>query len=182
MSEAHALEYLTEEEYRIFELASEERHEYVDGIVRAMTGAALRHNFVAGNLFAALNLATKGTNCRATIEGARLRINDKRHYYPDVMGTCETLTHTHEISEPCLIAEILSPSTTHIDRGEKRFAYLSMPSLRHHLIIDLEANIIEHTSRPDSQSPWTLQICESGDSIDLHCPAVLSITVDALLE
>ena len=181
MSEAHALEYLTEEEYRIFELASEERHEYVDGIVRAMTGAALRHNFVALNLATALNLAANGTGCRATMEGARLRITDKRHYYPDVMVTCETLTHTHEISEPCLIAEILSPSTTHVDRGEKRFAYLSMPSLRHHLIIDLETNIIEHTSRPDSQSPWTLQICEAGDNIDLHCPAVFSIAVNDLL-
>ena len=181
MSEAHALEYLTEEEYRIFELASEERHEYVDGVVRVMTGAALRHNFVALNFATALNLAAKGTGCRATMEGARLRINDKRHYYPDVMVTCETLTHTHEISEPCLIAEILSPSTTHVDRGEKRFAYLSMPSLRHHLIIDLETNIIEHTSRPDSQSPWTLQICEAGDNIDLHCPAVFSIAVNDLL-
>lgn len=46
MSDAPALEYLTEEEYRVFELASEERPEYVDGIVRLMTGTALRHNSV----------------------------------------------------------------------------------------------------------------------------------------
>jgi Uma2 family endonuclease len=181
MSEAHALSYVSEEDYRAFELASDERHEYIDGVVRAMTGAALQHNFVALNLATALSLAAKGTGCRATMEGARLRINDKRHYYPDVMATCETLTHTHEINEPCLVAEILSPSTTNIDRGEKRFAYLGIPSLRHHLIIDLEASIVEHSSRPNSDTPWTLQICEPGHTLHLTCPTNLSITVDEIL-
>ncbi len=146
-----------------------------------MTGAALRHNFVALNLASALNAAAKGTGCRTTMEGARLRINEKRHYYPDVMATCETLAHTHEINEPCLIAEIPSPSTTYIDRGEKRFACLSMPSPRHHLIIDLETNIIEHTSRPNSDTPWMLQICEPGHTIDLTCPATIRIPVDEIL-
>jgi Uma2 family endonuclease len=181
MSEAHGLSYLTEDEFRTFELASDERHEYVDGVVRAMTGAAIRHNVVALNMAIALRTAAKGTGCIVTMEGARLRINDKRHYYPDVMATCETLEHTHEINTPCLIAEVLSPSTTHIDRGEKRFAYLSMPSLRHHLIIDLEANLIEHTSRPDADSAWTIQICEPGHTIELHCPAPTTITVDEIL-
>lgn len=181
MSQAPALNYVTEDEYRSFELASEERHEYVNGVVRAMTGAAIRHNTVAGNMYIALREAARETGCTVTMEGARLRINDKRHYYPDVMATCEILEHTHEINTPCLIAEVLSPTTTHIDRGEKRFAYLAMPSLRHHLIIDLEANLIEHTSRPDADSPWTFQICELDHRIHLTCPAELQVTVDELL-
>jgi Uma2 family endonuclease len=181
MSEAYALNYLSEDEYRAFELASDERHEYVDGEVRAMTGAAIRHNTVAGNIYIALRAAAQGTGCTITMEGARLRINDKRHYYPDVMATCETLEHTHEINTPCLIAEVLSPTTTNIDRGEKRFAYLSMPSLRHHLIIDLEANLVEHTSRPDADSAWTIQICVPGHTIHLNCPTPTSITVDEIL-
>jgi Uma2 family endonuclease len=97
------------------------------------------------------------------------------------MCTCETITNTHEIGEPCLVAEVLSPSTTHLDRGEKRFTYLAMKSLRHHLIIDLESNVIEHTSRPDSESPWTLQIGRAGDTIRLTCPADVRITVDEIL-
>ena len=182
MSDAQALNYVSEDEYRAFELASDQRHEYIDGVIRAMTGAALRHNFVALNLASALSLAAKGTGCRATMEGARLRINDKRHYYPDVMATCETFTHTHEINEPCLIAEILSPSTANIDRGEKRLAYLAMPSLRHHLLIDLEANIIEHTFRSATETLWTLQICEPGDTLLLTCPVDTEITVNEILD
>ncbi len=182
MSDAQALNHVSEDEYRAFELANEERHEYVDGVIRAMTGAAIRHNSVGLNLATALNLSAKGTGCTVTIEGVRLRINEKRHYYPDVMVTCETLTHTHEINEPCLIAEILSPTTTHIDRGEKRFAYLAMPSLRHHLIIDLESNIIEHTSRASADQPWTLQICQPGDTIHLACPTTTQIAVTQILE
>ena len=92
MSEAHALNYLTEDEFRAFELASDERHEYVDGVIRAMTGAAIRHNTVALNIAFALREASKGTGCTVTMQGARLRINDKRHYYPDVMATDEYIS------------------------------------------------------------------------------------------
>jgi Uma2 family endonuclease len=181
MSEVPASDYVTEAEFRTFELASDERHEYVDGTIRLPARESIRHNVLCGNLAIALRTAAKGTGCTVTTEGARLRINEKRHYYPDVMATCETLEHTHEINTPCLIAEVLSPSTTHIGRGEKRFAYLSMPSLRHHLIIDLEANLIEHTSRPVADSAWTIQICEPGHTIELHCPAPTTITVDEIL-
>ena len=41
MSEA-ALSYLSEDEFTAYELASPERHEFVDGVTRAMTGASIR--------------------------------------------------------------------------------------------------------------------------------------------
>jgi Uma2 family endonuclease len=50
----------THEEYLEFEVASEERHEYVNGEVRLMTGATPGHNDVASNLLVALKLQLKG--------------------------------------------------------------------------------------------------------------------------
>ena len=38
------------------------------------------------------------------------------------MVTCEDPSDTYAHSALCLIAEVLSPSTTSIDRGEKRLA------------------------------------------------------------
>ena len=128
---------MTEDEFVAFELESIDRHEFIDGITRAMTGASIRHNDVALNLAIALRAAAKGTGCKVNIEGVRLKVNSKRHYYPDVVVTCEDPSDTHAHSAPCLIAEVLSPTTTSIDRGEKRLAYMAMPSLRHFLLIDL---------------------------------------------
>ena len=179
MSEA-ALEFMTEEEFVAFELASRDRHEFIDGVIRGMTGASIRHNDVALNLAIALRAAAKGTGCKVNIEGVRLKVNSKRHYYPDVMVTCEVPSDTHAHSTPCLIAEVLSPTTTSIDRGEKRLAYMAMPSLRHLLLIDLEANNIEHTWRLGPDDPWFFEFGTADTDLHITCPSTTTISVNEI--
>ncbi len=117
MSDAQAVPLLTEDGYAAFELASTERHEYVDGKVRAMTGASIQHNTVAGNLSMLLRGMAKQTGCRVTIEGVRLKVNSKRHYYPDVMATCEERRHPSSCpSLPDRRDRITNDAS--IDRGE----------------------------------------------------------------
>jgi Uma2 family endonuclease len=180
MSEA-ALGSMTEEEFLAFELASADRHEFIDGITRAMTGASVRHNDVALNLAFALRLAAKGSGCKVNMEGVRLKVNSRRHYYPDVMVTCEDPSDTHAHSAPCLIAEVLSPSTTLTDRGEKRIAYMAMPSLRHLLLIDLEANSIEHTWRHNADDPWFFELGRPDTELHIICPVVTTLSVNEIL-
>jgi Uma2 family endonuclease len=169
--------FATEDEFREFELATDRPHEYVDGMVRAREDETIRHNLVIGNLFVALRHFARKPGCQIYACAVRLRLSAERHYYPDVIVTCETTEHTYEVSEPCLIAEVLSPTSAEIDRGEKAFAYLSMPSLRDLLLIDLEANTIEHTSRPNDNTAWTLRIGNLGDTLELNCPASAKISV-----
>ena len=71
---------------------------------------------------------------------------------PDVMVTSEEASDTHSYSAPCLIAEVLAPTTAAVDRGEKRIAYMSMALLRHLLLIDLEAGNIGHVGAPVRRS------------------------------
>ena len=177
MSDA-AISFMSEDEFVAFELADPERHEYVDGVTRAMTGASIRHNDVALNLAVALRTATKGTGCKVNIEGVRLKVNSRRHYYPDVLVTCEEAGDTHAHSSACLIAEVLSPTTTAIDRGEKRIAYMAMPSLRHLLLIDLDAGNIDHVWRTGSDEPWFFELGTPGTELHLTCPTVTTILVD----
>ena len=177
MSEA-ALDFLTEEEFIAFEMASADRHEFIDGTTRAMTGASIRHNDVAGNLFVLLRGAAKGSGCKVNMEGVRLKVNSRRHYYPDVMVTCEDPSDTHAHSAPFLIAEVLSPSTTLIDRGEKRIAYMAMPSLRHLLLIDLEANSIEHMWRHNADDPWFFEFGTADTELHITCPSVATLSVN----
>ena len=172
---------MSEDEFVAFELTNPQRHEFVDGVIRAMTGASIRHNDVALNLAMALRVAAKGTRCKVNIEGVRLKVNSRRHYYPDVMVSCEEPNDTHSQSAPCLIAEVLSPTTTSIDRGEKRISYMAMPSLRHLLLIDLEAGNIEHQWRAKAEDPWFFEIGIPGSTLQLTCPSATSISVDDIL-
>lgn len=93
------------------------------------------------------------------------------------MVTCEEANDTHAHSAPCLIAEVLSPTTTSIDRGEKRIAYMAMPSLRHLLLIDLEAGNIEHVWRNDQDDPWFFELGTPGTKLHPTCPAATVISV-----
>jgi Uma2 family endonuclease len=51
--------YYSTQEYLELEVASEERHEYIDGQIIAMTGRLPNHNQIAGNLYSALNFALR---------------------------------------------------------------------------------------------------------------------------
>ena len=54
----------TVEDFLAFEAEEPERYEYVDGIVRMMTGASAAHSRIKGNLSAALDAAPGDGPCR----------------------------------------------------------------------------------------------------------------------
>jgi Uma2 family endonuclease len=47
------------QEYLEFEETSEERHEYIDGIIRSTPGETRRHNEVVGNICALLRPSSR---------------------------------------------------------------------------------------------------------------------------
>lgn len=171
---------LSEGEYVALELAADQKHEFVDGVVRAMAGASIRHNRVAGNLYVALRRAATDGACEVSIEGVRLRINAKRHYYPDVMVSCEEPSDSHAQSAPCLVGEVLSPSTSAIDRGEKRLMYMALPSLRHLLLIDHEGLSIDHIWRSGPEDGWRFELGLPGMQLHINCPSVCELSVDEI--
>ena len=165
---------ITEVEYLRLEFAAPDRHEFVDGVVRAMTGARRAHNLCVGEIFAPLHSAAKADGCRVFQEGQRLRIAAQRRYYPDVMVVCAAEPDDPYIEEaPCLLVEVLSPTTATVDRGEKLIAYRSRESLRHYLVVDLDAGFIEHHHRASPLDPWAFDVAGAGGVIALHCPEML---------
>jgi len=139
----------THEEYLDFEVASEERHEYVNGEIRLMTGGTPDHNDIASNLLVALKLQLKGKPYRIFVTDQRLWIRDRNLYtYPDVMVIEKPLQlqtgRTDTVMNPCFIAEVLSKSTQDYDHGEKFSAYRTIDSFREYLLIDQYSIHIEH--------------------------------------
>lgn len=77
---------------------------------------------------------------------------------------------------PCLVIEVLSPSTERIDRTEKLTAYQTIESLQEYVLI---AQDCERTEVYQRKSTWQPEVFES--SINLTLQSVdLVLSVDAV--
>jgi Uma2 family endonuclease len=129
----------TETEFFAWLQRQEGRHELVNGVPRAMTGATQRHDRVTINLLLALGQRLRGTPCRTGSSDTAIRIPNKNIRYPDAAVDCGRFDdNARAATEPTLVAEVLSPSTEVFDQTEKLEEYRSVPSLRHILILDPE--------------------------------------------
>jgi Uma2 family endonuclease len=149
------------EEYRNLETIAEVKHEYHDGEIIEMTGVSINHNSILINLIVLLKLALRGTNYRLQSSDLRLWIPQyNRGLYPDLMIIAgEPLfsdNRNDEILNPCLIIEVLSPSTSGYDRGDKFRYYRSIPQLNQYLLVSQGEILIESYSKT-SENNWLLQ-------------------------
>ena len=153
MSVLAAQDLVSIEEYLKGELVSEQKHEYLGGIVHAMAGGSTRHNTISVNALVTLANKLAGSACRPFNSDMKIKLtlqNQIRFYYPDVHVTCQP-TENHETyqDQPCVIVEVLNPSTQRIDQGEKREAYLAIPSLQTLILLDQD-RIYAHVDQRSS--------------------------------
>jgi Uma2 family endonuclease len=167
MSSAEKPDYYSDQEYLQFENQSLSKNEYIDGWIRAMTGASLRHNVVAGNCFLSLGNQLKGSPCRPYNSDTKLRIDQgksKRYYYPDVQVVCRSNEPTSVFQDqPVLIIEVLSPSTRNYDLNEKLEAYLQIPSLECYIVLEQHQPIA--TVFRKTNDGFSRQLVQGTDSI-----------------
>ena len=117
------------------------RREFVRGEVFAMAGGEDRNNTVAGNLYVALRAHLGGSSCRAYMGDVKLRVEASDcYFYPDVMVTCSAADAASRLikREAVLVVEVLSPSTSAYDRGDKFADYRALPTLREYLLVDVD--------------------------------------------
>lgn len=133
---------ITVADYLAREEASEVKHEYLGGTVHAMAGATNLHNTIAGNALGFLHGQLRGKHCRPCNSDTKIRIefpDHTRFYYPDAMVVCQpSPDSSHFQDQPAVIVEVLSNSTRRTDLGEKRDAYLTIPSLKVLIFADTE--------------------------------------------
>jgi len=140
MSPAKKRNLIPVEDYLAGELASPVKHEYLNGVVYAMAGARNVHNDIAGNTFGALYVRLRGRRCRPYNSDTKIRVrlpNQVRFYYPEASVVCRPNPPTDTFQDdPVVIIEVLSKKTRRIDEGEKKDAYLAIPSLAVYLLIE----------------------------------------------
>jgi Uma2 family endonuclease len=140
VSTANQLSLISVEEYLKTERESSTKHEYLGGVVYAMSGGRNRHNLIAGNVFGSLWTRLRGQNCRPFNSDTKIRVRlpgHTRFYYPDASVVCRPNPIDDTFQDaPSLVLEVLSDSTRRLDLGEKKDAYLSLASLDVYLLAE----------------------------------------------
>ena len=166
MSSADKPELVSVEDYLAREEVARFKSEYIDGWIRAMTGASIRHNCIAGNCFLNLGNTLKGKPCKPYNSDTKVRIirdRKRRFYYPDVQVVCESNDPLSVFQDrPVLIIEVLSPSTRANDLHEKLEAYQSIPSLECYIVLEQHQPIATLWRR--SQRGWIKETIQGIDT------------------
>ena len=130
-------------DYLAGELISPIKHEYVAGVVYAMAGGRNQHNRIASNVLVSLGGRLRGKPCQPWNSDTKIRVRFPTHdrfYYPDVSVVCKPNPPDDSFQDnPAVIVEVLSRSTRRIDEGEKKDAYLTIPSLLVYLLVETES-------------------------------------------
>ncbi len=140
MSAALKWNLISVEDYLSGELISPIKHEYVGGVVYAMAGARNAHNLIASNTQVAVGMRLRGKRCRPYNSDTKIRVrlpHQIRFYYPDVPVICRPNPQDESFQdELTVIFEVISKKTRRIDEGEKKDAYLTIPSLYVYALIE----------------------------------------------
>ena len=146
--------------YLAWEAEQSERHIYVRGEVFSMAGGTAEHNSAALNAALTLNQHLKGTPCKVFIGDMRLHIQAADcYYYPDVVVTCAAIDTNDpkltSLSAAKLVVEVLSPSTSAFDRGDKFADCRRLETLEEYVLIDPETGVVD-VFRKGADGLWVL--------------------------
>lgn len=127
-------------EYLALDLKADEKLEYANGEVLAMTGASDAHTLITGNLITLFNTILRDTNCTVRSGDMRVHVAASGSYrYPDLTVTCDDAQFTNDnpssLLNPTVIVEVLLPSTQATDRGPKLDEYQALPSVQAYLLV-----------------------------------------------
>jgi Uma2 family endonuclease len=163
----------TIQEYLALEDDSLTKHEFYHGELFAMAGASIRHNDIAGNIFARLHGELRGKGCRPYGSDQRIRIQQANLYtYSDTTVICGPIARDEDdrqaATNPRVVFEVLSKSTENYDRGKKWEFYQQLDSLREYVLVSQEEAKIERYSR-DEGGQWRYSLTTGLDqSLELE--------------
>ena len=166
-------ERISVDDYLLGEQQTDIKHEYLDGQVVAMGGASDRHGLLTVSLASLLLPHARRKGCQLFVADMKLRLDHdgaSYFYYPDLVLSCDPADRDPLfVRTPCLLVEVLSPSTERIDTREKLLAYRLLPSLREYLLLrqdSLQADLYQRAA----DGRWQhRRLTAPGDVLTLEC-------------
>jgi len=160
---------LTPEEYFAWEEKQLEKHELINGQVYAMSGGSVNHGRLAIRLTAMFDSHLENTSCIAGNSDIKINIVATKNYtYPDASVTCDDRDKTtpNHFTYPCLIVEVLSPSTETYDRSGKFRLYRKNLNLQDYLLVS-STSIEMDLYHKNEAGDWLIINYQAGDTIEL---------------
>jgi Uma2 family endonuclease len=163
---------LTEAQYLELEKTSHERHEFVDGVLHAMTGDKKQNNRVVKRLIWVLDEKAEEKDCDVFFTVVKMRVPGGKYRYPDVVVTCEPESDEYLVEAPCAVFEVLSDSTRDVDENEKLEEYLKITSVQVYALLRQDRSLAMVYTR--SAKGWDFALLENMGSFEVPC---LDLTV-----
>lgn len=142
------------------------------------------------NLGRELGVALRGRGCRVAGSDLLFRTGTNAIFtYPDVIVICGPVVRMegrpNVVTNPVFVAEILSPSTEAIDRGEKSREYRASPSLKQYALISQDKPLVEFHTRHDDDT-WRITEVSGLDAecefTSLECRVPMAALYDGVLD
>jgi len=165
----------TPEEYLEAERVSEEKHEYLAGVIYAMAGTSADHDRIVLNICREFGIQMRGKKCEVFSSNLKVQIRKGGahfFYYPDVIVDCSGVAgDSFFANEPRVIFEVSSPKTERIDREEKRLNYQSLSSLQVYVLVEQSRLAVTVYRRENAD--WALELLTNKQD-NLQLPEVES--------
>ncbi|MEM7656853.1 MAG: Uma2 family endonuclease [Bacteroidota bacterium] len=148
-------------EYVEFERTAEVRHEFHQGEIFAMAGGTRNHGTLGNAINTELNLICRNNPCTPFNGDVKIFLDASRRFLsPEASVVCgkeETSPYDeHAITNPILIAEVLSDTSEAYDRGEKFRLYRGLPSFKEYILIDQHRPVVNLFFKKD-ENIWEMQ-------------------------
>jgi len=163
---------MTAQEYLERERLAETKSEFYGGEMFAMDRSNFRHVIIVTNLLGELGMKLKRRPYVVCASNLRLAVCTNSFYtYPDLMVIPDKPVlndeHRDTVTNPIILAEVLSASTESYDRGRKFESYRAIPSLREYLTVSQDKIHVEiHTRQADDT--WLLRDVRDSGPVKLQ--------------
>lgn len=161
--------------YLALEASSDEKHEWVNGLVYSMSRGSPEHGRISAAVVRAL---PQTADCRVYSSDTLLYVEQAQHStYADASIVCGAILTRgakdkngkslgEAITNPRVVVEVLSPSTEQRDRHERFLLFQQMPSLAEYLLVSQDERRVE-VRRRDAQG-WSVEVATAGGTIRIH--------------
>jgi Uma2 family endonuclease len=147
------------------------RAELEDGLIYMMAGGSEAHARIAGNVFAYLHRALRGSGCRPYGSDLAARTGSRTVRDPDVSVYCNNPAATGNerkqlLGDPQIVVEVLSRSTSSHDQLTKLAEYRALAGVREIVFVDPERQRVRLVHRTGEES-WSDEWLPAGADLTL---------------
>jgi Uma2 family endonuclease len=129
-------------------------YELVDGEVVTMAPERSAHTLTKFHIARQMAAQVEAANlpCQVYPDGMSVEVDEHTVYEPDALVRCGPRLpgDATKLSDPVIVVEVQSPSTSSRDVGPKLIDYFRLPSVRHYLIVRTTNRTVIHHARGEN--------------------------------